>query len=283
MKSSFLTLGICLAIALPAWAGGRLSGTGGVTQVEGAAGGGLVPWALIAGTGTRDEIGVTAFATQANTQKFQLNSVGVAVGLYDRVELSYTRQSFDLDKLIAGQVLRQDIFGLKWNVFGNAVIDQDRLWPQMALGAQYKRNLKFDVIPAALGAKHESDVDLYGAATKVWVDGLFGRTSLLDITLRYTRANQLGLLGFGGDKKDSRCLCLETSAAVFLTDHWVAGAEYRQKPDNLSAAREDAFYDVFAAWVPNKNVSITAAYVNLGSVANQADQRGFYLSLQGAF
>ena len=42
--------------------GGRLLATGGVTQLEGAAGGGIVPWAVIGGYGTRDEIGATGFA-----------------------------------------------------------------------------------------------------------------------------------------------------------------------------------------------------------------------------
>jgi len=69
----------------PAHAQGRLLATGGVTQVEGAAGGGLVPWALIAGYGTRDEIGGTAFATYIDTGNFRLRTFGAAVGFYDRV------------------------------------------------------------------------------------------------------------------------------------------------------------------------------------------------------
>ena len=36
---------------------GKLLLTGGVTQVEGAAGGGLAPWAVIGGQGTRDQVG----------------------------------------------------------------------------------------------------------------------------------------------------------------------------------------------------------------------------------
>ena len=35
--------------------GGRLLATGGATMIEGAAGGGLVPWAVLAGYGTREE------------------------------------------------------------------------------------------------------------------------------------------------------------------------------------------------------------------------------------
>ena len=39
---------------------GKLTATGGVSQVEGAGGGGLTPWALITGYGTRDSYGANA-------------------------------------------------------------------------------------------------------------------------------------------------------------------------------------------------------------------------------
>lgn len=61
-------LGLSLLAAIaPAQAGDRLLATGGVTQLEGAAGGGLTPWALIAGYGTRDQIGASAFLTHVDT------------------------------------------------------------------------------------------------------------------------------------------------------------------------------------------------------------------------
>jgi hypothetical protein len=34
------------------------------------------------------------------------------------------------------------------------------------------------------------------------------------------------------------------------------------------------------AWFPSKNVSLTAAYVDLGDIALQGPQRGVYLSVQ---
>ena len=49
-----------LGVIAPARAGDRLLATGGVSQVEGAGGGGLVPWALIAGYGTRAISGLVA-------------------------------------------------------------------------------------------------------------------------------------------------------------------------------------------------------------------------------
>ncbi|QDQ27097.1 DUF3034 family protein [Chitinimonas arctica] len=260
-------------------AGSRLPGTGGMSQLEGAAGGGLVPWALIAGYGSRDQVGGNAFVTRVDSQGFRLDVAGASVGLFDRVELSFARQRFGLGSTVPGRHLEQDIVGLKWKVYGDAVYDQDQAWPQLALGLMAKRNRDFS-LPALLGAKHASDVEPYLAATKVWLDGPAGRSALLNGTLRYTRANQLGLLGFGGDRSDRRKLRLEASAAVFLTDALVLGLEYRQKNNNLSVFREQRFADVFLAWIPNRRCSLALAHAEMGNIADQPGQRGPYFSVK---
>ena len=275
---------VLLAALVPSTAmaerpGDRLAGTGGVTQIEGAAGGGLTPWALIAGYGTRDQIGATAFYTRADPSDFTLQAGGVAVGIYDRLEISYARQQLGLGTTVPGQSIAMDIVGVKARVSGDAVFDQDRWVPQVAVGLQFKHNLDMTV-PTALGARDGSGVDWYVAATKVWLDGFFGRSVLLNGTLRATRANQLGLLGFGGDRNDDYRVMPEVSAGVFVHDRVVVGAEYRVKPDNLGAFPEDDFKDVFVAWFPHKRISITGAYVELGQIADKGDQKAFYVSVQ---
>ncbi|OYW91182.1 MAG: hypothetical protein B7Z13_13210 [Caulobacterales bacterium 32-67-6] len=40
---------------------------------------------------------------------------------------------------------------------------------------------------------------------------------------------------------------------------------------------------MFAAYAVNKNLSITAAYADLGDIATFEDQRGLYLSIQAGF
>jgi hypothetical protein len=265
--------------ATSAFAGARLLATGGAQMVEGAGGGGVVPWALIAGYGTNRQVGGSAFYTSVDVDDFDLQSMGVAVGLFDRVELSFARQRFDAGSVISGLVLRQDILGVKVKVFGDAVYDQDRWWPQVSIGAMHKRNTEFD-IPSAVGAKKKSDTDVYVAATKIWLAGLYGHTVLANLTLRGTRANQMGLLGFGGDKKDSRSLEPEVSLAVLLNDNLALGMDYRRNPDNLSAFKQEAYKDVFLAWFPHRNIAVTAAIAHLGSIAGKPSQMGTYLSLQ---
>ena len=260
----------------------RLLATGGVMQLEGSAGGGLTPWALIAGLGTDREAGASAFCTRVAPQDFQLDSCGLALGLEDRVEISYARQHFDLGTTVPGHAIRMDVVGAKLRVLGDAVFDQDRWVPQIAVGLQYKDNLDFALVPKLLGARRGQDVDWYVAATKLWLNGLFGRFTLLDVTLRSTRANQMGLLGFGGDRSDARSLEPEGSAAVFLSDSVAGGAEDRRKPSKLSAFPEQDFSDLFVAWFVGKHLSVTAGWALLGTIADKKDQAGLYLSLQGS-
>jgi hypothetical protein len=274
-----LLLATLMGVAAAVAAGERLLATGGAQTIEGAGGGGLVPWALIAGYGTNREVGGSAYVTRVETGDFGLDSMGVALGLFDRVELSFARQRFDAGSVIPDLVLRMDVIGAKVRIFGDAVYDQDRWWPQVSLGAQHKRNTDF-AIPSAVGAQRKQDTEVYAAATKLWLAGFHGHTVLGNLTLRSTRANQMGLLGFGGDRKNARRLLPEVSLAVMLNDHLALGAEYRRKPDNLSAFREGDFRDVFLAWFPHRNIALTAALANLGSIAGKPKQMGTYVSIQ---
>jgi Protein of unknown function (DUF3034) len=263
---------------------GRLLATSGVTQLEGAGGGGLVPWALITGYGTRDAIGANAHYTFAYLPDFTLHSAGAAVGLYDRVELSYAHQWFDTRGagarlgLGGGYQFHLDVAGIKLRLFGDAVYDQDRWWPQVAVGAQFKTADRHDVL-RAIGARSPSGVDFYVSATKLFL----AQSLLVSATVRATEANQFGLLGFGGDRHQGYSLQVEGSAALLLTKRFAIGAEFRTKPDNLRFAHEGPAFDAFAAYFLNKNLSATLAFVSLGPIARQGGQNGVYLSLQAGF
>jgi hypothetical protein len=276
-RAAILLLGL-MAGAGYAVAGDRLEWTGAVTQVEGAAGGGLVPWALIGGLGTDEELGASGFVTYVSTQDFSLRAGGAAIGYDDRLELSIARQRFDAGSVAPGLTLGQDIAGLKVRLAGDAVFAPDCWLPQISVGAMWKRTLDYTEVPTAVGAARGSDVDLYLAATKVYFDALEGHNLLIDVTLRRTRANQFGLLGFGGAGA-AYTYQPEASMGLWLNDQWLLGAEYRDKPDNLSAFRETAAGDAFIAWGPVKNISVTAAWADLGTIAGKPAQRGIYLSV----
>jgi hypothetical protein len=264
--------------------GGKLLLTGGVSEVEGAAGGGLTPWAVIGGYGTARQLGANVHGTYIHTQDYALGTWGLTVGVANRVELSLARQRFDTRDAGAqlglgdGYTFNQNIFGLKVRVLGDAVLDQDTWLPQIAAGVQFKHNEEGDVLKA-IGAASNSGTDFYVSATKL----LLAQSLLLNGTLRFTKANQFGLLGFGGDKSNAYHAEFESSVAYLVSKNVAIGGEYRMKPNNLSFAREQDAYDAFIAWAPNKHVSLTAAYVALGDIATIKNQRGLYVSLQAGF
>ena len=305
-------LGMPLSAQAAAKGGGlfgqsRPAGTGGVTTISGAAGGGLVPWALIAGYGGAGQIGFTASYTHASTANFNANGYGVAAGIDNRVEVSLTQQNFDLGNtgpylaggppcsstslcapgavLADNAAINQDIIGVKVRVFGNALA-QGTWMPQVAVGAQYHHN-EDGALMKDLGAS-ASGGSYYLALTKVWLKGLLGHVTLLDVTLDATRANYNVLFGFVGPTDNRYHYEPEVSAGVFLDPHVMVGGEYRAMPQNELAlgpavSQSNAWKDVFMAYIPTKNVSLTLAYAMLGHIASIPNSNGLYTSVTASF
>ncbi|WP_168016559.1 DUF3034 family protein [Halomonas salinarum] len=277
IPASLAVLVLAALLSAPtAQAGSRLLATGGVTQIEGAAGGGVSPWAVLAGTASEGEVSTTASITQARVDDYSLAMAGVAGNFHNRLEVSLARQRLDLDTL--GGRLEQDILGAKLRLYGDPLYDT---WGTWSLGVQRKRMVDGD-LAKALGARDTQGTDIYLATSKLWFAAIGGRNLLTNLTLRSTRANQGGLLGFGGDEQSGRSLVVEGSLGLMLTPSWIVGVEYRQKPDNLSVAAESHWRDVYVAHFFNKHVSLTGAWLDLGDIAGLADQQGGYLSLQVA-
>ncbi|MDV6315467.1 DUF3034 family protein [Idiomarina sp. HP20-50] len=257
--------------------GSRLLATGGASTLEGSAGGGIVPWATLSSYAGEGQFGATVNLSEVAVDDFRLSVQGASVSWDNRVEVSYAEQTFDLSTI--GGELSQTIIGTKVRLAGNLIYGD---LPQVSVGAQYKKNNDY-ALPAAVGSQDDSSVDWYVSAAKAWLDGPFHRTWVANLTVRSSKANQIGLLGFGGDKEDSREWLAEASVATFLNRYWAVGVEYRQKPDNLNFAEEQDWKDIFVAYFPNKQVSIVGAYTDLGSIAGLDDQTGWYLSVQAAF
>lgn len=263
---------------------GRLIATGGASSIEGGAGGGIIPWAVLAGYGEQGEWGGSAFATHVDLPDYTLDVVGAAASYGNRVEISYAHQRFDLGSLVSKlslpeDNLTQDIFGVKVRLFGDLIYDQ---LPQVSAGLEYKHQNDF-LIPSLVGAKRDSDVEGYLTASRLFMGAAFGYNVVVNAGLRYSRANETGLMGFGGDRRDTRSVLKEGGAAILFSPHWAVGMDYREKPDNLSFAGESDWADFFVGWFPNKHVSVVLAYAKLGEIATLDNQNGTYLSLQGSF
>lgn len=315
---------------------GKVLATGGVSMIDGAGGGGITPWATITGYATRDGINGDVHYTYAPLANYTLHSLGAAVGLYDRVELSYAKSylttgaTFDTVGLAADTVfgpggaemsgiepfnttIEMDTYGAKVRVFGEAIYDSDNLIPQIAVGAFYKEN-KNEELLKTLKAGKAKDWEAYVSATKIF----FPINTLVNITARYSSANQTGLVGFGGPNGDGgvqndKEIRPEISLAYLLRKDTAIGVEWAKHGDNLEGEsvslngtdindfqpvletaglgnlsgtltqHEDDWFDAFVAYFPNKNLSMTFAYAWLGDITITPDQHGFYLSLQASF
>jgi len=215
---------------------------------------------------------------------------GVSAGLLDRFEVSYTRQQLDFTSTaLDGLGVYQDVFGLKIKLLGDAIYGQDTWLPQLAVGAQYKHNDGIKHVPGLinpeqLGAQSEHATDIYLAATKVFL----GESLLVNAVVRETKANQFGVLGFGGDRHRGYSTKPEGTIAYLLTRKLAFGGEIRTGPHNLSVDDQTNAWTVFAAWAPTRNLSLVAAYLNIGSVLAPVTkvsrhQDGPYLSVQAGF
>ena len=314
----------------------RLLATSGVSEVGGSTGGGIVPWAVISGYDTGDEVGGSATGTFVRVPNYSLSSLSAAVGIHNRLEFSVAHEVLNvnfggLSNLsvlgnqagglgvvaapnpiinLGNQTISMDVLGLKARLFGDILYTP---YPQVSVGIKYKKNNDFDSnfsglgpigIPKFLGAASDSGTDFYVAATKVFLNGIFHRVTLVNLTLRGTKANAMGLLGFGtnsnngiasdlGTKSDNSYHAeLEGSAAVFLRPDVALGGEFRQQPDNMKYPTNAAattigspgtMKDVFVAYFPNKSLSLTAAYADLGPLPFQASNKGVYLSMNATF
>ena len=276
---------LCLAWPVAAGAGSRLVATGGANSIEGSAGGGIVPWAVLAGYGDTGEFGCSAGVSHLATGDYGLRVIGGACSYGNRVEIALSEQELDLDGLrpLLGladeQTLRQRSVSAKIRLYGDITYDRRG---QLSLGIVHKKNHDGWLARAA-GAMRESDIEAYLSLGRLFIDGPFGHMWYGNVSLRYTRANQGGLLGFGGDLGRSRRLVPEVALAWFPWRKFAIGAEYRANPDNLSFAVGDDWTDLFVAWFPSKRWSVVAAWVDLGSVGTLDGQSGLFFSANGSF
>ena len=256
--------------------------TNGATAIEGSSGGGIATWATIAGRESDRGVGVSAHVTAAELPDFGWQSHGVAIGYRNRVELSYARQNFDTRRagealgIGRGYTLNQDIFGAKVRLLGDTVYGEPLL-PQISIGVQHKVNRDAPVA-LAVGAADTRGTDFTISATKL----VLSHSVLVGASARMTKANEGGLLGHGSAAGRGYSIEFEGSAAYQLSRRAIVGAEFRSKPDNLGLG-EDDWFDLFAAYAVTDNLTVTAAYVDLGSIATFEKQRGGFLSAQLAF
>ena len=100
-------------------ADGKLIATAGLIHVEGSGGGGIVPWATIAGYDSQEQISLSAVSSTVSLDDYRLNVLGLTASFYDRVEVGLTQQRLDLKTL--GGEMKQNIISMKYRLYGDVV------------------------------------------------------------------------------------------------------------------------------------------------------------------
>ncbi len=95
-----------LLISFTAFAdsGSRLVASGGITGFEGAAGGGITPWAFIGGYTSKEEVSYSANIQYLSLNDYTLTTAGAGFSLFDRVEISLQRQRLDISSGLTSNV-----------------------------------------------------------------------------------------------------------------------------------------------------------------------------------
>jgi hypothetical protein len=274
-------------------------------MLEGTGGGGINPWALIS-NGGKSLVTPAVFGTYVTTGNYNLFSTGVNLSISNYAEIYYDHQYLGLPSSLTNVLgglnsslgvnsIEQNIIGAKVQVYpGSGMI------PAIALGIN--GHFVNKTIPHALGA-NANGVSFYGTATGIYP--LAGSNLLLSGDIDITKANYMGLLGFGGPGHRGYTVQGGVSAGYFVAKDVVVGAEWRSFPGgNLSETQaalrtktgnsginlgQSDWYDGFVAYMPNPHLSVVAAIVSLGNVvnipggSNNANQNGFYLNVNGSF
>ena len=264
--------------------GSKIIGSSAVIQIEGSSGSGLLPWATIAGYAEKNEKDINVTYSYLDTNDYNFDMKSLTWGWNNRLEISLAKQKLDLVSLgpMIGKPnaqVSQTIYGMKIRLLGNELYTT---YPQLSIGFQYKKLADFS-IPSSVGALDDSGIDFYLSATKLFLSQPFGFNGFATFNTRFTKANETGLLGFGGNKNNNYRLLMESSIGLFLKNNVAIGVDFRQKKSNLNFSKESHWKDVFIAWLPNKNVSLTFAYADLGTIATQRNQKGLYVSISGVF
>ena len=258
--------------------GGGFLATDGDRTTAGSADGSIVPWAVVSGYDSAGQIGGGAFLTGAQPQDVTSAANGGSFTLFNRVEMRLTQRAFYLRGFARAPgetdaTLRRIEAGAKLRLFGDLV---GSAWPQISVGLQYKGRERLQT-PSSVATRRHSDLDIYLSVSKLWLAGPVDRSWFANVTLRSTRANQLGLRGFGSEHDNARSLLFEASGGLFLNRYWAIGAEYRQKPDQLGLAQQRDWHDVFVGWFPNKHMAIIGAHTRFGPFSEDPSQDAWYL------
>ncbi|HIG78962.1 MAG TPA: DUF3034 family protein [Cycloclasticus sp.] len=257
---------------------------------EGVGGGGIVPGAYRVNPPKNGEtFGKPAISNWdligLNESNDNLYTNGITISFLDRYEMGYVLEQIDFRRVRATllkatngtmDVKRNTIY--MHNVHFKTVLahETDKL-PAFAFTAEFKYNETIDEqnrnINHALndlGFDDNVGIDLDFSVSNTNTS-MLGYPVVFHGNIRLTKGHYLGLLGFS----DNYTANAEASIAIIPTQTFGYGFEIRQQNDKFKAIssdldmKEDAFWDVFVTWMPNKKLSFAAAFTRFGNIVDK--------------
>jgi hypothetical protein len=196
-------------------------------------------------------------------------SIGVADTVFDRVEVSY---GYETIAQSGAQTKHKHDLGAKILVIPENLNGTNYI-PAVSVGGIWKKTA--NVAPDT----DDSGLDGYLVATKLIK--AFPRPLLLSTGVLTTKAKVTGVFGYDKDRDET----FFGNADLLLTDWLALGVEYKQGARFKDFKNAD-YWELHAAWLVNKDVTLVAAYVNAGdetSTETTGLGGGFVFSLQYAF
>ena len=232
-----------------------------------------------------------------------LYSLTITQTFFERIELGFAYNVFDVGSLHSDiRKLGLDMGPRQINLFHFNIrymlIKEDSFGlplPAITAGVHLKYNADIASVNNHLGGllknigyDNDFGVDYTLTASKTIVEPLFNRPLILTGGLRFTKAAQLGLLGFGEDCH----LFFEGSVCYMPLDNLVLAYEFRMKESpynqlkaggNTIIGKEDNWHGLSASWIINDHLTVSGFYGILGTIANTTEDHSFAIQVKYEF
>jgi len=257
--------------------------------IEGYSGGAITPMAYLCnycncGCGGKHMTWPSVSYSYMNISTKHLHTFAVTQTFWNRIELGYAMNQLWLGSLyddirkMGLNPVREDVIMHNFNVRGK-LLEENSFGlplPAVAAGVHFKYNYGLEDINRRvhnafdmIGYDKNYGVDYTLTATKMFPTLAFGRPVILTGGLRFSKASQLGLMGFGDTYRPS----FEGSVVCLPTDWLVLGYEFRQKRNPYGKipgliGDEDNWHALSVSLIANKHLTISALAGLCGNVAN---------------
>jgi hypothetical protein len=209
--------------------------------------------------------------------KIDWTSFGVATTLLKRLEISYGYQVIDWES--APSAFHKNNIGAKLLVLNENSFDS-KFVPAVSVGTIYKSTSNKSLREVAgLNSLRSSGQDWYAVATKTVTQ--LPVPVIISGGVLSTQEYVTGVLGFSNKRKFTGFANID----LVLPKGFVLGFEFKQGA-RFSNVQNANYWDAHLAWIPNKNLTLIAAYTATGkynSGSRTGLGNGLVLSAQYAF